>query len=970
MNSIHSGAGAVRQNQVLCSGIATAVRRNATPLLLAMSLVAAQSALAQGASGQTTQSMPGTQNVVLEAVEVTGTRIVRDGYEAPTPVTVIGAEEINATSPANVADFVNDLPSIAGSQTPSNSQASVSNGSAGVNALNLRALGSERTLVLLDGQRSVGAQLNGVVDVNDFPQQLIERVDIVTGGASAAYGSDALSGVVNFVLDKDFTGFKTAVSGGVTGEGDNEGYDVASTFGTPFASDRGHFLVSGELSHTAGIFGMPRDWNQKGWKVMNNPAYTPTNGQPERLVLPQVSVSQATLGGIITSGPLKGTAFGEGGVPYQFNYGPLLRDPYMQGGDWRDADVSSYGTLASGMDRKNLFTRASYELTENVEVYAQASWGNTEAEGWCCKQFNVNNLTVQPDNAFIPASIAAQVTALGTPLRLGSMHADLPVISTDNERTTSRYVVGGNGVFAAFDTDWHWDAYYQKGISKVTSRAPDVTIKSNFAKASDAVRDANGNIVCRSTRDNPGTADGCVPYNLMGIGVNSSAALDYVLGDAQRNERFTQDVAAASLQGEPFDLWAGPVSAAIGVEYRKEQVTGSSDPISMINGFFAGNYLPTNGSYHVAESFLETVVPLAKDLPGARSLDFNGAVRFTDYSTSGNVVTWKAGLVYSPVADVTFRATRSRDIRAPNLLELFQAGGANTNNVIDPFNNNTSIAYQGLAVGNLALEPEKADTTGLGIIYQPSWAPGFSASVDYYNIDIQDAIGTIGAQAIVDRCFTGNQTFCAAITRDPAAGIITQIRTSPFNLITQIARGLDIEAGYRLPMPVWGGDLAVRAMATHYIKNYSANGINVPTDTAGQNINNGPPDWLGRVTLTYSNDPVTFTLIGRGVSSGVYDNSFIECTTDCPTSTADNRTINDNHIDGAFYLDASIAYAVGATSIFSDVEMFLAVTNLADTDPAVVAPGPSGVAYATQATNPSLYDNLGRVFRAGIRVKM
>lgn len=415
MNSIHSSAGAVRQNQVLCSGIATAVRRNATPLLLAMSLVAAQSALAQGASGQTTQSMPGTQNVVLEAVEVTGTRIVRDGYEAPTPVTVIGAEEINATSPANVADFVNDLPSIAGSQTPSNSQASVSNGSAGVNALNLRALGSERTLVLLDGQRSVGAQLNGVVDVNDFPQQLIERVDIVTGGASAAYGSDALSGVVNFVLDKDFTGFKTAVSGGVTGEGDNEGYDVASTFGTPFASDRGHFLVSGELSHTAGIFGMPRDWNQKGWKVMNNPAYTPTNGQPERLVLPQVSVSQATLGGIITAGPLKGTAFGEGGVPYQFNYGPLLRDPYMQGGDWRDADVSSYGTLASGMDRKNLFTRASYELTENVEVYVQASWGNTEAEGWCCKQFNVNNLTVQPDNAFIPASIAAQVAALGTP---------------------------------------------------------------------------------------------------------------------------------------------------------------------------------------------------------------------------------------------------------------------------------------------------------------------------------------------------------------------------------------------------------------------------------------------------------------------------------------------------------------------------------------------------------------------------
>jgi outer membrane receptor protein involved in Fe transport len=390
----------------------------------------------------------------------------------------------------------------------------------------------------------------------------------------------------------------------------------------------------------------------------------------------------------------------------------------------------------------------------------------------------------------------------------------------------------------------------------------------------------------------------------------------------------------------------------------------------MINGFFAGNYLPTDGSYHVAEGFLETVVPLAKDLPGAQKLDFNGAVRFTDYSTSGNVTTWKAGLVYSPIADVTFRATRSRDIRAPNLLELFQAGGANTNTVIDPFNNNTSIAYQGLAVGNLALQPEKADTTGLGIVYQPSWAPGLSGSVDYYNIDIKDAIGTIAAQDIVDRCFGGNQTYCAAITRDPAAGVITQIRTSPFNLITQVARGLDIEASYRLPMPVWGGDLAIRALATHYLKNYSANGVNIPTDTVGQNIANGPPDWLGRLTVTYTNDPVTFSLIGRGVSSGVYDNSFIECTSGCPTSTVDHRTINDNHIDGAVYLDASLSYAFQSTGAFSKVEMFVAVTNVADTDPAVVAPGPSGVAYATQATNPSLYDNLGRTFRAGIRVKM
>jgi outer membrane receptor protein involved in Fe transport len=639
----------------------------------------------------------------------------------------------------------------------------------------------------------------------------------------------------------------------------------------------------------------------------------------------------------------------------------------MQGGDWRDSDVSSFNSLAARIDRKNLFARTSFDLADNLEVYVQASWGNTEAQSWCCRQFNVANLTVQADNAFIPADIAARVAELGlTSLRLGSMHADLPVIATANERTVNRYVVGSNGSFEAFSAPWRWNAYYQKGISKVQSVAPEVTIKSNFSRATDAVRDVDGSIVCRSTLADP--ADGCVPYNLMGIGVNSPAALDYVLGDAWRHERFTQDVAAASLQGEPFESWAGPVSSAVGVEYRKESVTGSADPISMINGYFAGNYLPTKGSYHVAEGFLEMLVPLAKDLRWARQMDFNGAVRFTDYSTSGQVTTWKLGMTYSPVPDVTLRATRSRDIRAPNLLELFQAGGANTNNVIDPFNDNMNIAYQGLAVGNLELQPEKADTTGLGIIYQPSWAPGFSASFDYYNIDIQDAIGTIGAQQIVDRCFAGNQTFCAAITRDAQAGVITQIRTSPFNLITQLARGFDVEASYSRPMG--GGELAIRALATRYLKNYSANGINVPTDSAGQNAGSGPPDWLGRVSLSYSNEALTMTLIGRAVSSGVYDNAFIECTSSCPTSTADNRTINDNHIDGAVYLDASIAYRLALAASRSNVEMFLSVTNLADKDPVVVAPGPSGVAYATSANNPSLYDSLGRIFRAGVRIKM
>lgn len=976
MHSIELDAARVRASRSRFFGLTT--HPYATSLLL-LSLAGTQTVLAQTADSQ------GGEDTVLEAVEVTGSRILRDGYEAPTPLTVIGVEEMQASAPANVADFVNQLPSVAGSATPGNSQRSISSGSAGVNSLNLRSLGAERTLVLLDGQRSVGATLNGVVDVNDFPQQLIERVDIVTGGASAAYGSDALSGVVNFVLDKDFTGLKTDLTGGITGEGDNEEYKAAVTYGTAFASDRGHFLVSSEYSHIEGIMGVPRDWDRKGWKIINNPNYRVVNGvpngEPERIVRSQVGLSSATLGGIITGVVLPpgttpapgvvGTAFGADGVPYQFGYGPLVSPPFMQGGDWRDSDVSSYNSLAPAIERKNLFTRGSFELTDEVEVFAQFSWGNTEAETLCCRQFNVANLRVRSDNAFIPASVRDRLVAAGqgnADLTLGSMHADLPVIGSVNERTTTRYVVGAEGSFGMLGSDWAWKTYYQKGINRVDSTSPDVTIKSNFALATDAVRDANGNVVCRSTRDvNPN--DGCVPYNLMGIGVNSQAALDYVLGTAWRHERFTQDVAAASLTGEPFNSWAGPVSTAVGAEYRREAVTGTSDPISQrpSGGFFAGNYLATRGSYNVAEAFFETVVPLANGLVFADKLDFNGAVRYTDYSTSGEVVTWKTGLVYSPISDLTFRATRSRDIRAPNLLELFNAGGANTNNVLDPFNGGRNIAYQGLAVGNLLLEPEKADTTGLGVVYQPSWLEGFSASLDWYNIEIKDGIGSITAQDIVDRCFAGDQTFCAQITRDPALGVITQIRNAPFNIAEQRARGFDIEASYRLPMDVFGGSLAIRALATHYIENYSSS---LRQDTAGQNTLNGPPNWLGRVSIAYSNDPFTVTLIARGVSSGKYDNSFIECTSGCPRSTVEHRTIDNNHIDGAVFFDTSFTYKMSLGTLFSEAEWFLAINNVADKDPAVVAQGPGGVAYATSANNPSLYDSLGRVFRAGVRLKM
>ena len=931
-------------------------------------------ALAQDAPTSTPPADP------LQEVIVTGSRVIRDGFEAPTPLTVIGLEQINNAAPENLADFVNDMPSLVGSATPQNSNLSFSNGQAGINALNLRGLGTVRTLVLLDGKRSVPSAITGIVDINDLPQALVSRVEVVTGGASAAYGSDAMTGVVNFILDKNFTGLKSEVSGGRTDYGDDDNWKVTLTGGLPFADGRGHVLVNGEYTHRDGIYGVPRSWNNQGYYIMNNPAYTPTSGVPERLVVRGASLTTATPGGIITNTALRGTTFGEGGVPRAFQYGSLVRDPWMQGGEWAGNQFNQYNTLDQEVDRKGLFTRASFSLTDNLQVFAQASRNESETLSWQLKQFNLANVAVRAGNPFIPASVAAQMAGAGvTQFTLGTMNNDIPVISFSGEREVTRYMAGLEGTFNLIGKEWNWDAYYQLGTTDSSETGYNISSKARYAAALDAVAGPGGQPICRSTLTNPN--DGCLPYNPMGINVNSPEAIAYLLGSPHRDQRFTQEVIAATLRGEPFNSWAGPVSLAMGIERREEKVRGEADATSLVNGWFAGNYLPTFGRYHVAEAFLETVFPLAKDLPFAQSLDLNAAIRRTDYSTSGLVTTWKAGATWQPIDDLRFRVTRSRDIRAPNLNELFAAGTANTNSVTDPFNNNQNAPYQGFQVGNPLLQPEKADTLGVGVVLQPRFLQGFTASIDYYDVKITDAIGNVAAQAIVDNCFAGLTQFCDAITRGVGAGgisQITRIRLSPFNLVELKARGIDYEMSY-----VFGadkllgsldGNVRFSVLATNYLENYQDNGVNPPSDSVGSNSGlnglgtSGPPDWVFRATLAYSGDVISGSLTARGFSNGTYSNNFIECNSGCPVSSADYTTINDNSLPGAVYLDASVAYQLNWNA--SNVETFFSITNLTNKDPAMVPLGPAGISYAQTPTNPGLYDILGRVYRVGVRMKM
>ncbi len=919
---------------------------------------------------------------VGEEIVVTGSRIVRDGYEAPTPLTVVGEEVLQAAAPRDVADFVNTLPSVMGSVTPRNSTGTISSGSGGINALNLRGIGTARTLVLLDGQRSVPATQQNQVDVGGFPQGLISRVDIVTGGASAAYGSDALSGVVNFVLDKEFTGLKGEVSAGITDLGDGQHWKGNMAGGTAFGNGRGHALFSAEVSKNVGILGdMGQEPNNREWMngltgILTNPAYNATTNSsvPQYIVRPNVAAAAATYGGIITSGPLKGTAFGPGGTPYQFTYG-LVGGVYMSGGDWRVSDVSKATSIDPRHTHQNVFTRVAYDVADNVNVYAQLSWDRTTHESYFGVSGELNTLIMNVDNAYLPESVRQRAIGFGlTQFTFGSWVDDLHE-GAYTERTVNRYVVGAEGDFEMGDSTWNWDAYYQLGITRASQYSLGNKLVPLYREAIDAVLDpATGRVVCRVKLTNPSSA--CVPFNVFGEGVATKASQDYLWGSSYRYERFRQNVAAATLRGEPFSSWAGPVSIAVGAEHRKESVTGIADPRALAGMWYAANYRPTIGTYNVKEAFAETVVPLAKDESWAQALDLNAAVRATDYSTSGFVMTWKAGLTYTPIDDVRFRFTRSRDIRASNLAELFTTGIRGLTYVNDPFSGNPNAQAETVTTGNIALTPEKADTTGIGVVLTPTFLPGLSASVDYYNIKIKNAIGTVGTQQTIDNCFAGNTVFCSGVERAPVNGVVTIVRVyaQPFNFVSEIDRGIDFDVSYRMPLSdiaeSMDGNLSVRFLATHYLKNLVSNGINEPIDRVGQNnivSNAGLPSWRWTGTVTMDFDPVSVTLIGRGVSSGVFDKAYIECTAGCPRSTVTHPTIDNNQVKGAFYLDTNVQYKL----TFGDAEasLFFNVDNAFDKSPPIV-PVNGGLLYAGKPTNPNLYDTLGRAYRAGVRFRM
>jgi outer membrane receptor protein involved in Fe transport len=788
-------------------------------------------------------------------------------------------------------------------------------------------------------------------------------------------------------------------------------------------------------------------------------------------------------GGLITRGPLQGTQFGANGATSQFNYGfgynGLPATPargtgntinncttggYCVGGDL-SGNQTGYASLVGRLVRGNTYARVSYDLTPEIEIYATGIY--SEVVSWNKPTqdfFKSDNLQIGCDNAFLPSAIATACTAAAGPggayaptaavaaagvgagmaagsFTYGALNSPLTSVENYNNRTLRRFVVGADGVFSLFDTDWAFKGYVEHGESDFHNVLENMVLNNYYTAAIDAVTVTPGNAaafagvpvgstVCRSAS---ARSVGCQPLNIIGTNGASLAGLSFVQGlngngsssgelgrDPWTIVNQRQEVVDFSVSGSPFSDWAGKVSIATGFTYREEAINATSDCASQGNcanqtfdgvawgasgdpllnagtagappaspNWYAGNFQPSRGAFHEWETFLETNVPLL-DSQEWGHVDANLAGRYTHYTTSGDVETWKVGVVWdTPFDGLRLRALQSRDVRAPNLSELFAGAKVNNGSVVDDFNLNGGAANQTISplpnpiTANPALKPEKGQTTELGVVWSPTEVPGLNLSATYYRLAVGGIITQLTQQQEMDLCFSGVAAQCAFISTNgqpwATGGVIntaltltrpTSQITPQINIASIVTEGVDYEASYQFALDdaiPWslGGDMTLRMLATNVGKYVTNPGI--PTaatvESAGTNTSvSSTPHWKVFFNQGYETDRWGFFLNERWFSEGVVNRNWVACASACPAPVDINHpTVNSNYLPGELYFDVGGHYDISPIT-----SLWFKVDNLTNQNP--------GNAYnyapATQSPplTPQLYDVLGRFYHIGIRI--
>ena len=916
----------------------------------------------------------GGRDARIEQVVVTGSRIANSAAQAPTPVTALSHEQLAQLSAQSIPAGLAKLPVFA----PVRGSDSVSDGGYQPtgNYLDIYGLGPIRTLVLMNGHRVTSTYYDGTIDINTIPQMLVQRVEVVTGGASAVYGSDAVSGVANFILDKRFEGLKAQVQGGISTWGDARSFRVGVAGGKQL-NDRLHFEWSAEFFNRDIIPVDPRPYGLAASSLVGSG----TAAAPLQIVT-NTRLPTAPFGGLVTNGPFANQQFAPDGTLVPFN--PGIRTATNGVAVGGDGGYKKPSFVLPSLQTAQVFARLDYDVNDNISAYLQAGYSHTRT--WSHEQNLIstagsNAITIYSGNPYLKPAYQAQLTATNTAsFNLARYNEDFGgLLNLTNRTNTASISAGLQGTVL---DRFNWEAYYTHGEGRVEQVTRDNVNTERMYAAIDAVSDPRtGSTVCRVSVTAPGAFPGCVPMNVLGNGAPSQAAINYVNGETRWKSINTLDDFGANITGTLFDNWAGPVKMAAGIEYRLQSLVETS---SVLNNSFDiqnlrvglnGNTAPTGalkwtknitapmrGANSVYEGDIELEVPLLKNLPMIQALSVTAAGRITEYSTSGQAQTYRLGVDWQIIDDLRFRATRSQDIRAPTLYDLFQSQTGIISGLTD-FLTQTGGSVVNIMGGNSKLVPEVARTTTAGIVWQPRWLSGFSGSLDYYHMLIGNAIAVVSGSAIQTQqvCIAsgGTSPLCNLlvrpfpITNTTAANYPTLNYNVKQNVALNYAEGVDVAVNYGTDLAdlvdSWNGIFNLRLMWSHQptLKSQTLPGTTI-INAAG-----APQTPKDRVTLQadYVNGPLSLTFVER------YYGSF---------HLSGNPTlIATNSIAPYWQTDVNFAYEINAFGIPNTA--FLNVNNLFNQF------GGNCCAFSNnpgmQYPVASFTDRIGRYFVLGLRFK-
>jgi outer membrane receptor protein involved in Fe transport len=917
----------------------------------------------------------------IETIQVTGSRIQRSSAATPVPTTVIDAQQIEQLGFTNTGDLLNSLPAISGSVGARSGSGGTGDTGAGLELANLRGLGVDRTLVLINGRRHVGSSLsNTSVDVGTIPIQMIERVEVITGAAGAVYGADAVSGVINFIMKTSYDGFKADIKYGETSRGDGEEVTLSLLGGTSFDNDKGNVMVSLDYTDRKSVHALDRSWSAESLSWMNAENYTVGSGLPQKRIGENIGFNPLSNEGYVSQygwhttniGDLPTQTFNPDGSNRDFNPGYCAGGGIIcEGGD--SYKTHPYDNLSVPTERIVASIVARYEITEGHELFADIKYssttGNNTYQGGLAEGFYGPLAQIQRNNPYLTPY--TDITSAMDEAGISSVFVNKAYDGLDNtiENTfeTIQVVLGSKGDLT---DDIGYDFSAQYGQTDVELKQHSFYV-DRFIQGINAVADGNGNIVCADT------SGGCQTINPFGYKSVSKEAAAWLWDDLAQNGELTQFVANFSISGDLYELEAGTVQFAAGVEYRKEESVSTPDKEltqetddghGLVGLTYGGKMQAVSGDYDVSEVFAEVLIPLVSDVYLIEDLSVEAAIRYSDYSTVGGQTAYKFGIDWVLMDEVRVRASHGLAVRAPNIGELFQPESVTFVKINDPCSSSyintgpstdvrkancaafgipegwTAFTEGGEAAvfnsGNIELKAEESTTSSFGIVFTPT--TDFSIAIDYWDIEIDEAISSPSTSEILNNCYdfadmTSNP-FCNLSGRDAATYEISGVKNKKINVAALAANGYDVEVNYQ--MDVAGGSLLFNLVGSYYDQRDQLLNAKKPDEVLEQVgiLNN--PKARGYFSTTYRqedwNASLSFNYLG---SSKI-----------AVTNSADPVYPN-NHVDSVVYVNLR-----GAYSLIDNMEVYAGISNLMDK-------GPQRLPSIQMGSN--IYDAIGRSFYLG-----